>query len=180
MVLEFTPLTRADFPLLAGWLDAPHVAPWWREPSDPASIERRYGPMVDGSDPTDVFVIRIDGAPVGIIQRYLIDDNPSWKRSLEPAGVPHPAAGLDYLIGQEELLGRGIGPLMIEQFVGDTWRRYPQVVALVADVAQANRRSWRALEKCGFERAWAGTIVSDDPSDEGPAFVYVRRRAPAD
>lgn len=45
----------------------------------------------------------------------------------------------------------------------------------VVAVQQANRRSWRALEKAGFERTWAGTIECDDSCDAGPNFVYVRR-----
>ncbi|MBV8464223.1 MAG: acetyltransferase [Acidimicrobiales bacterium] len=176
MALDLRPLARQDFPLLGRWMAAPHVEPWWREAADPDSIEARYGAAVDGRDPTELFVVVRDGQPVGFAQRYLIDDEPSWKAALEPARVPHPAVGIDYLIGEEELLGHGIGPEFIDRLVDDTWRRHPHAVAVVADVDQDNRRSWRALEKSGFERTWAGEIVSEDPSDEGPAYVYVRRR----
>jgi aminoglycoside 6'-N-acetyltransferase len=176
VAVEFTPLHRADFPLLGEWMAAPHVEPWWREAYDPASIEARYGPAVDGTDPTELFIVRRDGQPVGFIQRYLIDDNPDWKRSLEPAAVPEPALGVDYMIGREDLLGQGLGPAIIDRCVREAWRRYPHVVAAAADVDPHNRRSWRALEKCGFRRVWSGTIVSDDPSDNGPAYVYVRMR----
>ena len=65
---------------------------------------------------------------------------------------------------------------MIELFTASTFDRYPGVGAVVVDVQQANRPSWRALEKAGFHRVFAGTIDSDDPSDAGPAYVYVRRR----
>ena len=90
--------------------------------------------------------------------------------------VPENAVGIDYLIGIETLLGRGLGPLIIDQFVREAWSRFPDAPAVVADVLQANRRSWRALEKGGFERRWAGTIHSDDPSDDDPVYLYVRRR----
>ena len=50
---------------------------------------------------------------------------------------------------------------------------YPNIVAAVQ---QGNRRSWRALEKAGFSRTWAGQLESDDPSDAGPSYVYVRAR----
>jgi aminoglycoside 6'-N-acetyltransferase len=176
MAVEFTPLDRAQFSLLGEWLAAPHVEPWWREAYDPASIEARYGPAVDGTDPTEHFMIRWDGQPIGFIQRYLIDDNPDWKQALTAAAVPEPALGLDYLIGREDLLGQGLGPDIIDRFVRDAWRRYPHAVAAVADVDPDNRRSWRALEKCRFHRVWSGTIDSDDPSDNGPAYVYVRMR----
>jgi aminoglycoside 6'-N-acetyltransferase len=113
---------------------------------------------------------------IGMIQRYRIDDNPEWKQSLAVAGSPEAAAGIDYLIGEERLTGRGVGPEMISHFVEDTWRRYPDIRAIAVAVQQQNRRSWRALEKAGFERAWAGTIESDDPSDEGPSYVYTLPR----
>ena len=43
-------------------------------------------------------------------------------------------------------------------------------------VQQANHRSWRALEKAGYDRVFEGMIESDDPSDAGPSYVYVRAR----
>ena len=50
--------------------------------------------------------------------------------------------------------------------------RYPDVRCVVAAPQQENVASWRALEKAGFTRAWSGVLDSDDPSDDGPAFVY--------
>ena len=93
------------------------------------------------------------------------------------AGSAMPSAvGIDYLIGVETFVGQGLGPQIIDRFVQETWNRYPDCPAVVVDVLQANRRSWRALEKAGFERRWAGTIDSDDLSDEGPSYLYVRHR----
>ena len=66
---------------------------------------------------------------------------------------------------------------MIDGLVEETWASHAGVQLVVAAVQQANRRSWRALEKVGFRRVWAGEIVSDDPSDEGPNYVYVRQRS---
>ena len=92
------------------WFSKPHVEPWWREEYDLESIERRYGPAVDGDDPTEMFIVEDDGRPVGFTQVYLLDDNPAWKRSLEPAGTFEDAAGIDYLIGEEAVIGQGLGP----------------------------------------------------------------------
>lgn len=39
--IGFRPLGRADFPLLSTWFAAPHVAPWWKEPSDLDGVEAR-------------------------------------------------------------------------------------------------------------------------------------------
>ncbi len=173
----FRPLERDDFWLLSEWLARPHVERWWREGYDPAAVERRYGPSVDGLDATEVFIVEHDGAPVGMVQRYRLDEEPEWRRVLEVAGTPGDAACIDYLIGEAELTGRGLGTELIARFSEDTLRRYPDVPAIVVSVQQDNRRSWRALEKAGFSRCWGGTLDSDDPSDEGPAYVYVLSRA---
>ena len=175
--LQFRRLGRPDLALLAQWVALPHVHVWWREDSDPASVERRYGPAVDGTDPTELFIVERDGEPIGFTQRYLLDDNPDWERSLAVAGIPNHAAGIDFFIARETLTGHGLVPEIIERFVDDTWDRYLDITAVVVGVDQDNRRSWRALEKAGFRRMWSGIVVSDDPSDEGPSHVYIRQRA---
>lgn len=43
----------------------------------------------------------------------------------------------------------------------------------------ANRASCRVLEKAGYELEWTGLLQSDDPSDAGPAALYVRQRTPS-
>jgi aminoglycoside 6'-N-acetyltransferase len=176
--LAFRPLARDDFALLSAWLDAPHVKIWWREESDADSIEARYGPAVDGAGAgaTEVFVIELDGESIGLIQRYRLDDNPDWRAALPVAETPDDAAGIDYLIGSQHLIGRGLGTAAIDRFVADTWGRYPAISAIVANVDEQNRRSWRALEKIGFHRAWTGPLVSDDSSDGRTSHVYILQR----
>lgn len=175
-VIGFRPLARRDFALLSQWLSAPHVRTWWREDPGTEAVEERYGPVVDGRDPTEVFVVERGGQPIGLIQRYRIADNPDWQASISVAGSFGDAAGIDYFIGREDLIGAGIGPQVIGRFVGETWDHYPEVTAVVASIQVDNRRSWRALEKIGFRRAWTGTLVSDDPSDAGTSHVYVADR----
>ncbi len=169
-------LGRQDFALLSEWLSAPHVCAWWREESAPEVIEARYGPVVDGIDPTECFIVERGGRPIAFIQRYLLRDNSRWQRALGVAGTPSEGAGIDYLIGPAALIGVGVGPEIIDAFVEVTWRRYRDIPAIVVNVSPDNRRSWRALEKAGFLRVWSGTLASEDPSDEGPSHVYVRHR----
>jgi len=194
MSISFRPLGRDDLALLAGWLARPHVMRWWRESADIAAVEAAYGPLIDGTDPGEAFLALQDGQPVGYLQRYRLDDNPEWQRAIFLAlgdagetgdggetgetgetGVIN-AVGIDYLIGDETLTGHGLGPTMISHFVDHSWRRYPDIAAIAVGVQQGNRASWRALERAGFVRKWAGTLASDDPSDEGPSYVYLKVR----
>jgi aminoglycoside 6'-N-acetyltransferase len=170
--LSFRPLERSDFALVSRWLGTPHVARWWMEPADAASVEAKYGPCVDGTDPTAVFVIASGLQCIGMIQRYRLSDDAAWDRAI---GMPG-AAGIDYLIGEPEWLGIGVGVLAIAAFTDDVFVAYPDVSAVVAVPQQANTASWRALERAGYVRVRAGMIDSDDPSDAGPAFVYARHR----
>ena len=174
--LAFRPLTRDDFPILAIWLAAPHVEPWWQESWGLDDIEARYGPSIDRDDLTEARIITLDGHPIGLIIRYRIADTPNWLDTLAPTGAPLDGFGIDYLIGDPERVGRGVGTRMITSFVAESWDRYPRCPACVVAVHEDNRRSWRALERVGFTRVWSGSLVSEDPSDAGPQVLYVLMR----
>lgn len=175
--MTLRPLTGADLPSLSRWLAEPHVARWWRDPADLPSVRAEYLPCIDGDDPTEVFVIEVTGRAAGIIQRYLIDDEPAWARAVAATGVVSgPAAGIDYLIGDLALTGRGYGTAAITAFTSLTFGRYPRAGAVVAAPQQANAASWRVLERAGYARWWSGQLDSDDPGDAGPAFLYGIRR----
>jgi aminoglycoside 6'-N-acetyltransferase len=168
MKITFRPLEPEDLELLARWQSAPHVARWWQDPADIESITAKYAPSVLAEERTEVFVILVDGDPVGLIQRYRHRDHPDWDRAV---GVPD-AVGIDYYIGEAERVGRGIGAAAIGAFARETLGYYPDMDCVVAAPQQENVASWRALEKAGFSRVWAGRLDSDDPSDAGPAYVY--------
>jgi aminoglycoside 6'-N-acetyltransferase len=176
MPIMLRPLQPSDLPLLAQWLSRPHVQQWWREPADIETVEAHYGPMIDEDDPTDAFIALSDGRPIGFAQRYLLADNPDWQRTVSVGVGAVSAAGIDYLIGIESATGRGLGPQMISALVAECWQSYPDIEAVVVDVLQENRASWRALEHAGFHRVWEGMLESDHPSDDGPCFLYLFAR----
>ena len=160
--LAFRSLGRPDLALLADWLGRPHVAPWWREPSDFAAVEAAYGPMIDGSDPTEGFITVHEGQPLAFLQRYRFDDNPHWQRTVAEALADgaawardeiRPCPGIDYLIGDQTMTGRGLGRQMIAAFVELTWTRYPDITRIVVAVDQANEAS--VATRC---RAWTSSV----------------------
>jgi aminoglycoside 6'-N-acetyltransferase len=171
--LGFRPLIRDDLPLLRDWLRRPHVAEWWRDvPADLAAVEAEYGPCIDGDDPTELFIVLADERPVGMIQRYLIADEPEWWPAFDGIVDVSNAAGIDYLIGELDAIGRGIGTAMIAAFTHLVFGWRP-VDSIVVTVQQGNPASWRILEKSGFRRVWSGEL---DSPDEGPEHVYVLSR----
>jgi aminoglycoside 6'-N-acetyltransferase len=168
-------MRREDLPRLDRWLREPHVAQWWRgEPADLAAVEAKYGPCIDGDDPTELFVIEDSGTPVGMIQRYLFRDEPEWVSVLDgilDAADVADAAGIDYLVGDPAAIGRGVGSAAVAAMVAMIFDWQP-VRSIVVSVQQANTASWRVLEKTGFRPVWEGALDSPDPSDVGPEFVY--------
>jgi len=145
--VSFRPFTRSDFPLLAQWLREPHVARWWREPFDLPALEAKYGPCIDGVEPTHLVLIEVDEAPVGFIQWYRWSDYPEHAQKL---GVGLASAGFDLLIGKPEMIGIGIGPAAISKFVAEIIFIDPAIDAVVSDPEEANVQSLRAFAKAGF------------------------------
>ena len=173
----FRPMLEEDLPLLADWLREEHLQRWWKDPTAPDNVEAHYVPRIRGDDPTEMFVIVWKGRDVGMIQRYRIDDEPEWQQSLAPSGLTFGiAAGIDYAIGVPELVGKGIGTAVIDAFSAGVFDRYPDVDSIVVTPQAANRASCRVLEKAGYELAWTGILDSDDPSDAGPAALYILHR----
>src|SRR5215472_8726697 len=158
--------------MLLRWRQQPPVAQWWG-PMDAEKMEAEYGPHVDGDETTQFLIAAEDGREIGLIERYLIADHPDWERQVQ---VPA-AAGIDYFIGEPELLGKGFGTRMIQAAVADSFESYPQADCVVVGVLIANPRSWRALEKAGFTRLREQFLESDDDTDRGPGYLYVKRRS---
>jgi aminoglycoside 6'-N-acetyltransferase len=170
-------MRQDDLPLLLDWLAQPHVSEWWRgEPSDLAGVEAKYGACIDGDDPTELFVIEESSRPIGMLQCYLMADETEWAGAFDDIVDVADAAGIDYLIGHPDAIGRGIGTAAIAMFVPMVFEWRP-IQSIVVTVQQANPASWRVLERVGFTRVWAGELDSPDPSDEGPEYVYVASRA---
>ena len=144
-MIEFPPLQSEDLPQVGEWLRREHVAQWWRDDIGESIAE--YRRALEGREPTDHYLIQVDGRPVGMIQTYLVSDYPEWEDVVQVgAGV----AGIDLMIGEAGLIGVGLGPRVLAQFAHDVVFARTDVNAVVATVEEANRRSWRAFEKAGF------------------------------
>ena len=72
-------------------------------------------------------------------------------------------ASIDYLVGDPDMIGRGLGSAMISAFVAFVWTHDPTTTSLVVPVNSANERSWRALLRAGFRRVARGELDPDNP-----------------
>jgi aminoglycoside 6'-N-acetyltransferase len=178
--IAFRPLTGADLEQLTDWLNAPHVAEWWSDAPGVAGARppavtldqtiAEYGPDIEAGGPGHQYVIVIDGAPAGMIQWYRLADHPEYAAAIgEQAGH---AAGVDVLIGEPILVGRGFGSQVIARFVADVVFAVNDVDRVVAGPAVGNARSIGAFARVGFR--WARDAAV--PDEAAPEHVMVRRR----
>jgi aminoglycoside 6'-N-acetyltransferase len=176
--VAFRPLRRADLDQVRSWLNEPHVAAWWElgegprapdgEPVTAEQVEAEYGDALDDVGPTHVFVILVDGGPVGLIQWYRLPDFPDYAAAVgEPAG-----AGLDLFVGDPGHVGRGLGALAINRFVTSVVFAARDVDRCVAGPDVRNERSIRAFASAGFRWARDATV----PGEPAPERVMVRDR----
>jgi len=134
-------------------MSAPHVAAWWHESLDLESVNLKYGPRVDGVEPTRVFVIEHTQRPIGWIQWYLWSDYPEHAQQL---GVEPASAGIDLAIGELAMTGLGLGPVAILEFLRQIVFADPRVSAVITDPEESNLRSLHAFKKAGF--TFANTV----------------------
>ena len=165
--ITFRRAARADFPLLATWLAAPHVARWWNHDVTAEAVERDFGPSADGAEPSEDHVVLLDGRPIGLIQYCRYADYADHLDELAPlVPVPDDAVSIDYLIGDLSLIGRGLGTAMIVAFSRYIWRTNPRAPCIIVPVSSANEASWRALLAAGFHVAARGSLEPDNPIDD--------------
>ena len=139
---------------------------WWdddpteRYPDDDLAEYRRR--IRGEGDPTDLFLIRLDGRPIGFIQCYRIEDDADYARAVA-IGVP--AAGVDLFIGQPELIGKGHGPRLLRAFLRDVvFARY-DVAECVIGPSVKNESAIRAYEKAGFT-VWRDAAIPGEADPE--------------
>ncbi|GAA1183710.1 aminoglycoside 6'-N-acetyltransferase [Kitasatospora gansuensis] len=173
MTITWRRVGEPDFPQLRQWLLQPHVARWWNHDTSPEAIARHFAPAVRGEEPSEDFLVALDGAPVALVQRCRLADYPQYLGELaSQTEIPDQAITLDYLIGDPRLTGQGLGTRIIEAIITATWTDHPDAQSIVIPVHRANRASWRMLEKAGLHRCAEASLEPDNPADDRLHFIY--------
>ena len=154
----FRRVTSSDLPLLAEWLDSPHVARWWGNPAEELKeIEEHLS-----SISVEPFIILLDDEPIGYMQSYDIHAEGDHPYRDQPPGT----IGIDLSIGDPDLIGKGHGPRIIDAFVRRLF--HDGVPRVVIDPNPANEAAIRAYIKAGFR------VLGPRSSIYGPALMMAR------
>jgi RimJ/RimL family protein N-acetyltransferase len=166
----FEPLRAAHYPLLCRWLNAGPVLHWYSHgrPKSIIQVAHHYA----RSRPTRHFLACIDGKPAGMLQTYRIDAYPKY---FAQTGAEPGWAGLDYLIGEAEFRGRGLGPVMVAAFVDQVVFADPSVTACLSGPDPANEASVRTLARAGFETL---RVVEVEPGEK--ELLMLKKRPATD
>jgi aminoglycoside 6'-N-acetyltransferase len=167
MTIAFRRLAASDLPLLYEWLQREHVRRWWTDRETYEEVVQHYLPAIEGSEPTDLYLILSEDRPIGFIQSYRVSDHPEYR---DLVAVEDGVAGVDLFVGELESTGRGVGSRALSRYVRDVVFADQEVHACVADPDTENRASLRAFEKAGFH------VVRQfvDPNDRNRLHTLVR------
>ena len=140
--LKLRPLFESDIPLMERWLNAVHVAPWYRPTEDWLhEINCRFSEF---SFITHL-IAELDGEPLGFCQYYdCFDAKEEWYAT----GRPKAMYSIDYMVGEPKYLQRGFGKEMIRVLLEILCKVGAREVVVQPD--QGNVASVRSLLANGF------------------------------
>ena len=157
------------------WLLQPHVRRWWNDDPDetryPDGTLDEWRSAIHGEDPTDMYLIEMDGRPIGVIQSYRVDSYPDYVAQL--GDLAEPAFSLDIFIGEADLIGKGLGPAVLRSFLPPAFERY-RVDYCVIGPSRSNVAAIRSYEKVGFR--YLKDYREDDTIDPPHLLLDIRRR----
>ena len=118
----------------------------------PLSLEDAYArlmPRIRGEDDCLAHVASLDGRPFGYAQCYRIMDSPEYAREIGAAD----GVGMDYFIGEPDLIGRGLGQAMLAAYLREVlFPSFPDQRRCIVCYETGNLASGAVLASLGFRR----------------------------
>lgn len=148
-MLELRLLEDNDIEMIERWLNKEHVKRWYEIPHLNITIDDWMGEIAErnGEFKWLTYLIALwQGKPIGLCQYYKCADSLDEDfGTLEIAG----SYGIDYLIGEEDYLGKGLGKGIVFLLVKKLFS-FPDAQRVTADIDKENRASEKTLLSCGF------------------------------
>lgn len=132
-----------DLSIITTWLNKAYIKKWYGGPEAwLAEIRNDSGDF----GWLNHYIVMHDATPVGFCQYYNCSQTPAgYEWDNEPQGT----FAIDYLIGEERFLKKGLGTVIVQQLC-KLITSLESVVQIVADPVPENIDSTKLLEKNGF------------------------------
>lgn len=166
-MIELRLLNDDDISLVEAWLNREHVRKWYEIPHLGVSINDWVYELKERNGEfkwLTHLIVLWQGSPIGLCQYYKCEDSRDEDFGTLPIKGSY---GIDYLIGEESCLGKGLGKEMITSLV-NVVLSLPDAKRVTADIDKKNKASERTLLSCGFELLdiRGSRYVLTDKSDE--------------
>ncbi len=150
-MLILSPLHDNDIPLVECWLRKAHVKRWYEIPRLGITIDDWIAEIKAYKGEfrwINYCIVQWQDDPIGLCLYYRCEDSKDEDfGSLPLAG----SYGIDYMIGEEAYLHKGLGKSMIDLLVERIFA-LPGAIRVTADVDPENAASQKALLSCGFTK----------------------------
>ena len=132
-----------DISIIEVWLNKDYIKKWYGDPKEwldeIQNVSGDFGWL-------NHYIAEYEGIPFGFCQYYDCGKTPKgYEWDNEPPGT----FGIDYMIGEEAFLGRGLGSIMIKKLI-DLIISKENPTQIFADPAKENAASIKLMEKNGF------------------------------
>jgi RimJ/RimL family protein N-acetyltransferase len=168
-LFRFRPLTPMDLDLVTGWMQQRHAARWCAQGRGRSQLELDLMERME-SDWLFPHLALLGNKPAGYLQYYVAGIRQAELRLDDGHGL----LGIDFCIGEPDLLRRGLGTLGLRH-AAEMLFREPAIRALVADPHAANIAAIKTYERAGF-RLVPGTPLT---ANGGVLLRLVRPPSPA-
>lgn len=155
-MIFFKPLHEVDLKILYEWFQEPTINQLYARGQNLSlkDIENKYLPRLMRQDNVPSFIIYLDNKAIGFIQYYCLSDHyPEGiqeENSLFKRYHPNQIAGIDLFIAVHENRGKGLGVVIINQFINEFLTHFRLVVV---DPNHDNIHAIRCYENAGFEQS---------------------------
>ena len=149
-MLELRLLNDSDIPLIEIWLNKEHVKRWYEIPDLGITINDWISELKEykGEFQWITYLIVLwQDRPIGLCLYYKCVDSSDEDFGTLPLTGSY---GIDYLIGEESYLGKGLGKGIITLLV-DKIFSLQDAQRVTADIDKNNKASEKTLLSCGFK-----------------------------
>jgi aminoglycoside 6'-N-acetyltransferase len=147
------PFTAADLPMMAGWLDAPHLRQWWGDPVEELALvtEDLGNPLMDQQ------IGLLGPRAFAYLQSYPCQEWGAPQFEDRPEG----SHSVDMCVGPADMLGHGHGAAILRLYAETLIARGANDVLI--DPAPDNERAVRCYRRAGFRDVAIRASEDGDP-----------------